>query len=113
MYSRQAKNTDAERRASEIRLRAERRAGQLLKEMARADAPNPSGKNQHEVASNDVTQPDKSAYATALESSGLSRQVANRYQALANVPEEDFEAALSNPEKKPSTTGLISLPERP
>jgi hypothetical protein len=32
-YARQAMNTDAERQAWEIRLRAERKAGQLLKQM--------------------------------------------------------------------------------
>lgn len=32
-YFRQAKNTEAERRACEIRLRAERRAGQLLQKL--------------------------------------------------------------------------------
>ena len=31
-----AKNTEAERRACEIRLRAERRAGELLREMEKA-----------------------------------------------------------------------------
>ena len=31
IYAKQAKNTDAERRACEIRLRAERRTGELLK----------------------------------------------------------------------------------
>ena len=33
----QARNTDAERKACEVRLRAERRTGELLKELARAD----------------------------------------------------------------------------
>jgi len=33
VYAAQALNTDAERKACEIRLRAERRAGELLKEM--------------------------------------------------------------------------------
>jgi hypothetical protein len=31
MYNRQARNTEAERRACEIRLRAERKTGQLLR----------------------------------------------------------------------------------
>ena len=35
-YANQAKNTDAERKALEIRLRAERKTGQLIKEMQEA-----------------------------------------------------------------------------
>ncbi len=35
-YAKQAKNTEAERRACEIRLRAERKAGQLLAETEKA-----------------------------------------------------------------------------
>jgi hypothetical protein len=35
-YAAQARNTEAERQACEIRLRAERRAGQLLKEQPKA-----------------------------------------------------------------------------
>lgn len=39
MYARQAKNTDAERKAADVRLRAERRTGELLRDMARAEGP--------------------------------------------------------------------------
>ena len=35
-YFQQAKNTEAERRACEIRLRAERKAGQILKRMVKS-----------------------------------------------------------------------------
>lgn len=36
LYAKQARNTGAERKASEVGLRAERRVGELLKELARA-----------------------------------------------------------------------------
>ena len=48
-YSRQAKNPEPERRACEIRLRAERKAGQLLAKMEKAKGtagagrPSPNG----------------------------------------------------------------------
>ena len=57
LYAKQARNTDAERKASEIRLRAERRTGELLKELARAtpaDAGKASGISRSNV-SNDAT----------------------------------------------------------
>lgn len=68
IYMRQSRNIEAERQAAEIRLRAERRAGQLLKELERADKPNPEGlggKSRKTVTSDDVTQ-QKSPYAEAL-----------------------------------------------
>lgn len=107
VYARQAKNTDAERKAADIRLRAERRTGELLRELERADAPNPAGNNQHrEVVSNNATQP-KSPYAETLDRAGISRQTASRYQALANVPAETFERHLADPEQRPTTNKII------
>lgn len=106
VYYRQARNIEAERQAANVRLRAERRAGELLKLLARAETPNPSGANQHEVASTAVTQP-KSPYATALSDTGMSRQTAAQYQGLANVPEDEFEAALADP-KKPSRRAILN-----
>lgn len=70
---RQARNLDTEREAANVRLRAERRVGELLKELARADAPNPGGVNQHEVTSARVTQAPASPYASALSAHGISR----------------------------------------
>ncbi len=101
VYARQAKNMDAERKAADIRLRAERRTGELLRELARAQAPNPRGTNQHsEVMSKGATQP-KSDYAATLDRTGISRQTASSYQALAEVPTSVFERHLSDPAQRP------------
>lgn len=48
-----------------------------------------------------------SPYAQALADTGISTQSASRYQALANVPHETFEAALRDPEK-PTTAGVLA-----
>jgi hypothetical protein len=40
-----------------------------------------------------------SPFAATLASTGMSRQTAHRYQALAAVPEKDFEAPLAGPDK--------------
>lgn len=109
-YYRQARNLEAEREAANVRLRAERRAGELLKELARAQT---SGLKQGPL-SNDVTT-EQSPYATALADTGMSRQTAHRYQQLADMPRGDFEAALAGPEK-PSTSGIIRAfrePQKP
>lgn len=111
LYAKQAKNFEAERKASEIRLRAERRTGELLKDLPRAPAGaerNPNGRAGKEPIPNDaelVTTP--SPYAQALAETGISTQTASRYQALANVPAAVFEQALRDPEIKPTTTQLI------
>ena len=91
----EAKNTEAERRACEIRLRAERKAGQLLSKMERAKRGRPA----------------KTSDATTLNDLNITRDQSSRWQALANVPEEDFEAALGG-EEKPSTNGIIAKPPK-
>lgn len=114
-YARQAKNTDAERRACDIRMRAERRTGELLKELARAtpQTANSAGVNGKQVMSNDATRPpatQPSPYAETLSRTGISRQTAHRYQALASVPSETFEAAMREP-AKPTTSGILARAE--
>ena len=118
-YYRQARNLDAEREAANVRLRAERRVGELLKELARADhseAGRASGAVRSANASNDETRsisemarckgPAPSPYAQALSDHGMSRQTAHRFQALADIPAERFEEALAAP-TKPTTAGML------
>ena len=92
-YFQQAKNTEAERRACEIRLRAERKAGQLLAKME---------KNKGAAA------PTRSSRATTLKELGVTKDQSSRWQALAGVSEEDFETALAG-EEKPSTNGISGI----
>lgn len=99
VYLRQAKNTEAERRACEIRLRAERKAGQLLAEKDKAVSP---GWNQYKGRSDDTT--DQPA---TLRDLGISKQQSSDWQRLAAVPEDRFEAALANPDEIPTTAGII------
>jgi hypothetical protein len=111
MYAKQASNTIAERNACDIRLRAERKVGQMLAELKRA-TPSEANAKGHAVryesdVSNDATS-QKSEYAQTLEQTGISRQTAHRYQRLAELPESTFEAALRKPEK-PTTNGLVEL----
>jgi hypothetical protein len=57
-------------------MRAERRTGELLKDLARAtpQTANSAGRNGKHVTSNDATRPDPSHYADALTRTGISRQ---------------------------------------
>jgi hypothetical protein len=105
MCARQAQNSEAEERAREIRLRAERRCGQMLTEVQRVPGrrtdltPSPDGKR---------------SFAEECEHNCISPKQAENWQKLAAVPEETFEQALTEPNE--STAGIImrhEVAERP
>jgi hypothetical protein len=95
-------------------MRAERRAGELLKELARGDpgrpekaatvAANSPSPYQGALESSGINERTDlpaatiaggSEYRQALDSSGINERTARRYQELANVPKEEFESAPS------------------
>lgn len=94
-YARQAMNTDAERRAAEIRMRAERKAGQLLTEMPKAK-PGPNG--------------DRSCQTTnppTLKDLGITKDQSSQWQQLGAMSQEDFDLAIGTSVKPPSTKGIL------
>lgn len=99
-YARQAQNVEAERKAIEVRIRAERRAGELLKEMERGKPP---GKPLPIHAEREL-----SPYQTAKREANISTTQAQRWQKLAEMPREDFEGKLQDPLVRPTTTGLLN-----
>lgn len=116
-YYRQARNLDAEREAANVRFRAERRVGELLKELARTtpEEKGAAGKvlgGRPDPLSAPVTEgrPAPSPYAATLAEQGMSRQQASRFQAMADIPDEVFEEALASPEKT-STSALLKQNE--
>lgn len=110
IYCRQAKNTEAERQACEIRLRAERKAGELRRKEEKAKgfnaaSPPPSGGR---TATN----------AERREQLGISKKQDEQWQALAAVPAELFEQALAEWHRlgfgdKPSTNGVLRATTEP
>jgi hypothetical protein len=99
MYARQAHNTVAEERAREIRIRAERRCGEMLgEEMEKAKSP---GWNQHKGRSDDTTD------HKTLSDLGISKQQSSDWQRLAAIPAEQFEADLTDRMWRPTTSGLL------
>jgi hypothetical protein len=104
VYFRQAKNPEPERRACEIRLRAERKAGELLRDIEKNQGAkgNPGGQGAKLVQSFDTTAQAR----PRLSDLGITRDQSSRWQKLAAVPKEESEAALAAPEK-PSTTSII------
>jgi hypothetical protein len=93
-YFKLAKNTEAERQACEIRLRAERKAGQLLAQMDKLKG-----------------RPEKASDAVTLSDVGVSRNQSSQWQQLAEIPDEDFEVALQA--ERPTTSGIIAAHTEP
>ncbi len=110
-YTRQAKNKEAERRAREIRLRAERKVGKLLRQSDKAKGTQLSGRVPGGAFRRSH---DETAEAKSLADLGISKGQSSRWQQLADIPDEQFETALTSSEK-PSTTGIIKTakPVRP
>lgn len=102
VYARQARNTEAERRACEIRLRAERRTGELDKQREKARGAAEPGTNRGATRLNGGT-----GSPPTLRDLGISKRQAHDWRKLADVPEEQFEAALADPTQMPTTAGII------
>lgn len=106
-YAHQAKNYDAERHAAEIRIRAERRCGELLKDMPKAKGaadgtPGPGRGNK-------TQSPDVTAFSDTqtLSNLGISKRQSSEWQKLAEVPESDFESAIAEQEI-PTSSGVLN-----
>ena len=92
LYAQQAMNTDAERKACSVRLRAEKECGKQLAEM-----------NNH----GGDRKSDSRSPNTTLKDIGISKDQSSKWQRLAQVPDDEFESALSDPDSKPSTASII------
>jgi hypothetical protein len=82
-YARQAKDSQMIADATGIRLRAERRAGEMLKEMAEKGERDPGGRGRIELRP-----------ATQLADLGITKTQSSRWQKLADLPEPAFEVRV-------------------
>jgi hypothetical protein len=106
VYAHQAQNHEAERQASRIRIRAERKAGQLLAQMNKAKGAREPGTNRGLTRSCETT-------ASTLADLGVSRDQSSRWQKLAEVPDQDFEKALADLTAMPTTNGVLRATQEP
>ena len=77
---------EAQNRCAEIKLRAERRAGELLERLERSVGGRPQKNSSHD---------GMSFYEQSIMEGSVSRMSAFRWQQAATVPEEDFEAHIA------------------
>lgn len=83
LYAKQANDTDLIQKATEIKVRAERKAGEMLRK----------AKEVGDLRS--VGNPQLSSDTTiGLSDIGITRDQSSRYQKLAAMPEEHFETAV-------------------
>lgn len=92
-YALQAKDTGMLRDATEIRLRAEHRAGELLAEMPKAKGAegNPGGRGAPIVRS-----PVETAQPATLAELGVTKTQSSKWQKLASLPEDKFEIRVAH-----------------
>jgi hypothetical protein len=109
-YARQALNLDAERKAVEIRLRAERKAGQLLAQMDRSKGGGEKGVGRR--GKNAVDQHDS---IPTLEELGISRDQSSQWQKMGAIPQDEFDELIGSSDKIPSTASILraTAPPKP
>lgn len=97
VYAMQAKNKSLEVDAAEIRIRAERRLGQLIGEQKKGEGLNPGVRmaGKEKGGSSVVVSHDHRETPTLAES-GISKDLSSRAQKLAAVPAEVFEAEVGD-----------------
>ena len=95
-------------RAAEVRIRAERKAGQLLKEIERSK-PGPTAQKDNSHDANYLSDGQKETpYQQVMREAHISKDQAARWQQLAALPYGDFEGRLHDPLIKPTTSGIIN-----
>ena len=117
IYARQAKNRGLEVDAAEIRIRAERRLGELIKLQKDTVGLNTgtAGKGRPNLGGPDEVPPKDER--PTLADVGIDKKLSSRAQKLAAVPEEKFEGMLGGwrervaDETERVTTNLLKLGE--
>jgi N6-adenosine-specific RNA methylase IME4 len=102
VYAIQAKNVDLEMMAAEIRVRAERRLGELLIE-AKKDGRFSRGQPKKNC------QDDGQFSRIQLDDIGVDRNLSSRAQKIASVSEPAFEAAIARVRQRIRDGGKVSL----
>lgn len=104
-YGQQARDNELVFMAAEIKLRAERRAGELIVEMKAAHVLRTRGEPEYQ---SDGTR------KTTLREIGITRIQAHKWQIAASVPEEQFENWLveQKPDQIPTTHGVVKLADK-
>lgn len=105
-YARQAKDTGLMQMAAEIKVRAERRLGEMLREQKETVGLNQGGRP--------AETPSKPERVSTLSDVGIDYKLSMRSQQLAAMPEHHFETAIASAKETAravSTTYMLRLGE--
>ncbi len=91
MYARQAKDTELIEYATEIRLRAERRAGELLAGMEKAKGTRGQARGSTDGSGGIILEPLENDNPPTLAEMGISKKQSSQWQKLAGLGESEFE----------------------
>lgn len=109
-FRRREAGREAQNDAAEIKVRAERRLGELLREQKENGTRHPGGKPR--IESRSVTQSEGEAPPT-LADLGIEKMSAKRWQDVARVPEPVFEEYIAQQRERPdgeiTTVGISRL----
>jgi hypothetical protein len=94
-YARQAKDQELILWATEIKVRAERRAGEMLRGMAERGERATQGDGPKFDPANSSIEELVSDRPKTLEELGVNKRESHRWQALAAMPDEHFETAVA------------------
>lgn len=115
-YAKRSKDFELEHKAAKARILAERRAGELLREMDKAKGGNPNLTPHMEEEPKDSPGNPNPTSSTAEEvvptipSMGITHKQSANWQQLASLPEEEFNTALEAVDgrtKSAISTGVI------
>lgn len=96
VYAMQAKNKSLEVDAAEIRIRAERRLGQLIAEQKAGEGLNKGVRMAGKSATGSAVVTDDHRKTPTLAEAGISKDLSSRAQKLAAVPDQEFEREVSD-----------------
>lgn len=100
-YAKQAREgLEVQNNIAEVKIRAERRIGELSREL-------PTHEHRFNQAGHD--DPPVTTKTEALKDIGIARRIANRYEAIADIPENRFEEtikAVKDSNKELTTAGI-------
>lgn len=100
-YARMAEDRELETRGAEVRLRAQRRLGQLMDDM-------PKATNRHKTPSGLKNNP-----VETLADKGINKNLAHACRKAASLDDEDFEAVLDEYRDKSEPVTVASLLRKP
>jgi hypothetical protein len=109
-YARQAKNLEAEQQAIEIRIRAERRAGELLSKMPKNNGVvdrDKKGQTRSSGGRPRVSEPP------TLADLGITKSQSSRWQKLATMKDEEFEQGVATGQIKPTVSRRLECEADP